>query len=427
MTQSDSKKAGPDSGITEATTPISKLKSPMPLSFVKGAWNKFSQAHLMTGGDESIYYATHFSNYVRTAVAMPPLEKSVIGRNLQPKIDGVKFTARDGSQTMPLKEYLHEGGPRRVQAMMMAHKGKVVFEAYPGMNPTDMHMWMSASKTTTSLLTNLLEQEGLFSYDDPVVKHVPELAGSVWDDISFRDSANMAAGLDIEETFVAESDPKSWISLWFAALLGGKGDQWIQIMRNAKKIPGEAPGSHMRYSTPNPMILVLAVQNITQKSWIDVFNQRVWSKIGANGPLIIALTPDGVPIGGGFLNSAPEDLLRYAMLYTPSWNVVSQERVVSEKVLERTRTLGDPAAFVGCEEESWSLDFFGEKAERNSCQWDHVFADGAMFKHGSMGQGIYADPGRDFCGMTFALSSNFAGPDHSPGYLRAAAKMLAGK
>ena len=39
---------------------------------------------------------------------------------------------------MPLKEYLHEGGPRRVQAMMMAHKGKVVFEAYPGMNPTDM-------------------------------------------------------------------------------------------------------------------------------------------------------------------------------------------------------------------------------------------------------------------------------------------------
>jgi hypothetical protein len=73
----------------------------MPLSFVEGAWNKFSQAHLMTGGDESTYYATHFSNYVRTTVAMPPLEKSVIGRNLQPKIEDVKFTARDGSQTMP--------------------------------------------------------------------------------------------------------------------------------------------------------------------------------------------------------------------------------------------------------------------------------------------------------------------------------------
>lgn len=39
-----------DSGaVTEATTPISKLKSPMPLDFVKGVWKKFSQAQLMTG------------------------------------------------------------------------------------------------------------------------------------------------------------------------------------------------------------------------------------------------------------------------------------------------------------------------------------------------------------------------------------------
>ena len=122
---------------------------------------------------------------------------------------------------------------------------------------------------------------------------------------------------------MAESDPNSWISEWFATILSGNGDEWIQVMRKAKKIPGEAPGTHMRYSTPNPMILVLAVQNITQKSWIDVFNERVWSKIGANGPLIVALTPDGVPVGGGFLNTAPEDLLRYAMLYSPSWHVVS--------------------------------------------------------------------------------------------------------
>jgi len=412
--------------VTAATTPISKLKSPMPLSFIKNAWNKYSQAQLMTGGDEAIYYAMHFPNYIRTAIAMPPLEKSVIERNIQPEIENAKFTAQDGSQTMPLREYLHEGGPRRVQAMMMAHKGKVVFEAYPGMNPTDLHIWMSASKTSTSLLTNLLEADGLLDYDQPVTKYVPELAGTVWDDVRMKDSANMAAGLDIEETLVAESDPNSWISKWFATILSGNGDEWIQVMRNAKKIPGEAPGTHMRYSTPNPMILVLAVQNITQKSWIDVFNERVWSKIGANGPLIVALTPDGVPVGGGFLNTAPEDLLRYAMLYSPSWNIVSKEQVVTDKILNRTRTLGDPAAFVGCVEEDYSLEFFGEKAERNSCQWDHIFADGAMFKHGSMGQGIYVDPARDFCGMTFALSSNFAGPDHSPGYLRAAARMLAG-
>ena len=65
--------------------------------------------------------------------------------------------------------------------------------------------------------------------------------------------------------------------------------------------------------------------------------------------------------------------------------------------------------------------------ERNTAQWDHAFADGAMFKHGNMGQGIYLDPARDFCGMYFGLATNdekVAGIDHSPGYLREAAKLL---
>ena len=66
-----------------------------------------------------------------------------------------------------------------------------------------------------------------------------------------------------------------------------------------------------------------------------------------------------------------------------------------------------------------------EPAERNSAQWDDVFADGAMFKHGNMGQGIYVDPARDFCGVNFAIGPNQGGIDWSPGYHRAAAKMLA--
>ena len=53
-----------------------------------------------------------------------------------------------------------------------------------------------------------------------------------------------------------------------------------------------------------------------------------------------------------------------------------------------------------------------------------------MFKHGNMGQGIYVDPNRDFCGIYFGLAPNqdeISGIDHSPGFLRAAAKKLAGK
>jgi phytoene/squalene synthetase len=75
-------------------------------------------------------------------------------RNLQPELLNLTFTDHLGKTTPTLKEYLV--GPRQVQAMMMAHKGKVVFETYPGMNPLDMHVWMSASKTTVGLLVAML-------------------------------------------------------------------------------------------------------------------------------------------------------------------------------------------------------------------------------------------------------------------------------
>ena len=138
---------------------------------------------------------------------------------------------------------------------------------------------------------------------------------------------------------------------------------------------------------------------------------------------------DGVALAGGLHQSAPEDFLRYAILYSPSWHKVSKTQVVTDKVLDRLRTLGNPAAFKGCIEEGYAIDFFGEKPYTNSNQWDWIFEDGAMHKHGNMGQGIYVDPARDFVGINFALCPNEGerGPDHSPGYLRAAAKMLAAR
>ena len=52
-----------------------------------------------------------------------------------------------------------------------------------------------------------------------------------------------------------------------------------------------------------------------------------------------------------------------------------------------------------------------------------VFDDGAMFKSGNLGQGIYVDPARDVIGVYY--SSN-PGENYIPSYIREAAKILAG-
>ena len=118
------------------------------------------------------------------------------------------------------------------------------------------------------------------------------------------------------------------------------------------------------------------------------------------------------------------------MIYTPSWNVASDARIISEDLLKLIQQMGNPAACMVSTELAYGQRRFGETPLMNTAQWEHAFEDGAMFKHGNMGQGISVDPARDSCGVYFGLATNdakIAGIDHSPGYLGAAAKTLAGK
>lgn len=57
-----------------------------------------------------------------------------------------------------------------------------------------------------------------------------------------------------------------------------------------------------------------------------------------------------------------------------------------------------------------------------------MFEDGALWKHHNFGQGIYIDPARDFVGVYFSTKGDTPsyGEDNMPGYLRRAAKHLAG-
>ena len=411
----------------EVNSPMAKWKKPQSLDFVTAATKRYSFRNWQSGNDDSVYYNLNIPKFFKSSVVMPPGEFSVLERDIRPDLLDLAFKAHDGKTTVPLRDYLV--GPRQVQAMMMAHKGKVVFEIYPGMNPTDIHVWMSASKTTASLLATMLWEDGKLNFDERVPTYVPELKGTSWEKITMKNAMNMASGLNMEETFENLMNPDSWISRFFTAVFEGKGD-WRQLVKEAKPIDGEQPGDLFRYSSAITMVLVLAVENIVQMPWQDFWNLRVWSKIGARNPFIIGLAPDGTPIAAGMNNTTPEDMLRYALLYTPSWPVVAKEQVISDKLLKRIQTLGDPKAYQGSTEIEYGKKWFGETPDLNSAQWDHAFADGAMFKHGNMGQGIYVDPSRDFCGMYFGLATNdekVAGIDHSPGYLRAAAKALAGK
>jgi len=176
-------------------------------------------------------------------------------------------------------------------------------------------------------------------------------------------------------------------------------------------------------------VSVLAAEKIDNKSWARLFQDRVWGKMAARAPMLHHLTPDGTSVAHGLLSTTLEDFARWGMLFTPSWKKAAFEPVVSSQVLKRIQTAGNPAAFKAGTKYQGLVEDFGEPPMANSFQFDAVFEDGALWKHGNLGQGIYIDPNRDFVGVYFSTNGYIPpyGEDKMSGYLRRAAKNLTGK
>ena len=388
------------------------------------------------GGDHALYYNLRLSEFLPTAVAAPagsvkPLEVAHHFR-IGHKVGQVRFTPKEGEMT--LDEYVVHPN-HRVQGVLIAHKGKIVYEAYPGMNQDDHHIWMSAAKTTVGLIFALLEAEGKVDVQKQVVDYVPELKGTNWDGITVLNALNMSLGLELEETLQAITDPTSLIVRFFSAEFGQPApgatqvEHWLDVLKEAKNIEGEEQGTHMRYCSATTTVLNYMAEKIENKPWIDIFHELVWAKVGADNPIMFHLTPEGTAVAHGLVATTLRDFARFAMLFTPSWHHAAHEQVVSPEVLKRIQTGGNSAAYKKGGTFHDHREYFGEDPESNSFQFDDVFADGAMFKHGNLGQGIYVDPGRDVVGVYFSTNGYIApyGEDKMAGFIRRAAKMLAGE
>ena len=416
----------------KTTLQVSRAKSPFSLAFVQDAQKRFENFHYQLGGDHALYYNLHLSELLNTAVSKPnelykPLEKA-----LRPELgDKVSFTVNEGEQT--LNDYVVHPN-HRVQAVVMIQKGKIVYETYPGMNPMDLHVWMSPGKSTVGLVVAQLEAEGKIDMNKEVVEYLPEFKGTNWDGVKMIDAANMATALQLEETMEAIVDPESIIVRFFSAEFGspnpatGKVDNWLEILKTADRIEGEEPGYRFRYSSAVTQIFVKIAERIENKTWAAIFEERVWGNMTARLSMQHHLTPNGTSVAHGLLSTTAEDFARFGMLFTPSWDKAAVKPVVSAKVLKRLQTAGSPEAFRRGTKYQGLKEDFGEAPLMNSFQFDAVFEDGALWKHGNLGQGIYIDPARDFVGVYFSTIGYIPpyGQDRMPGYLRRAAKFQAG-
>jgi CubicO group peptidase (beta-lactamase class C family) len=404
--------------------------TPEYVAKARKSWNNF---HFQMGGDHALYYSMHLQEFMYSSESAPSMEYRPLERNIRPEIRNVRQQTSKGDIT--LEEYMNDP-LYRAQGMMMVHKGKVVYENYPGMRPTDRHLTSSTGKITCGLVIAQLIKEGKIDVKKNIADYIPDLKSTAWDGVTVYSVANMCTALDNEETIEHILQPDSAVTRFLAACAGsprattGKVEDWIDVARDQTKLPGdEKQGEVMRYASINTAILTKLAENVENKNWGLIFEERVWSKVHARRSILFPLSPTGFALPLGFVAVTLEDYTRFATMFTPSWNAVSSERIVDEDLLKLFYDNIDKDRYAKGAKIETSRQDFNEAAMGNAIQFDYIWEDGAMAKSGNLCQMIYTDPKRDFASVFFSTTPfvDGYGEFKAGAYQRAVAKMLHGE
>ncbi|NGM47161.1 serine hydrolase [Rhodobacter sp. SGA-6-6] len=188
--------------------------------------------------------------------------------------------------------------------------GRVLADwAAPHADPALPHLVFSISKSLTALLAGALEAEGRLSPGDPVTRFVPEAAGSAFGEASLRHLLDMTTRLDFDEAYLTPDSP---FARYRRAMLWNPGTDGLTLLEFLCTIP-PLPGGYgdaFRYRSPNSDMLGAMVERAGGARLADLFQERVWTRIGCRGP--VALTVDAVGLGraAGGVSMTARDLAR---------------------------------------------------------------------------------------------------------------------
>ena len=363
--------------------------------------------------DENVYYNQHWEdvhvvNMVRRAGPVWELPYE-----LDNKLGQIKMKTPAGM--MPL-DVLITDEMSRIQGFIVVHKGKIVYEKYPGMGENDNHIWYSTGKTLPAMILSILEARGEINVNDPVDKYLEKAKGTHWEGIRIIDVMDMASGLDLAETVDTMLNEDHKVNKYFRISIGwdkiardgsSNSEYWTidDLMYAIDDREDVAPGTIFEYSSLNTRMLTMLVEEVSGKRFTEILSDYVWSLIGAEGDGFIGVNPSGGAVVGGMMNSRLRDLARYGLLYTPSWEKRFGKAAHEKWGLTKKLSLAD-VVFKGCRPALYqaALDaggggfFVGSSDPEircNSRQWDSVYTDGDMYKAGVGGQGVYISSKRD--------------------------------
>ena len=273
---------------------------------------------------------------------------------------------------------------------IVVHDGRIVFEDYPRMLPTDKHVWFSVSKIFVSTAVAILEDHGQIDVNQPIDFYLQGLNGTAWEGIRIIDILDMASGIDCPEV---KSDADSCFWEFYDAFGWPVTDR---VRADAMSTLHEmatlrSPGEVFDYTSVNTEVLNRLVEVVSGERFSDFVEREIWQRAGPESDALIATTANGAAFSAGGFSSNLRDLARFGMLFTAGVRAEGAP-VVSDAYLDKIQRTGRPNLATEQILRSRRASLGDGSFRHNSYQWDIVTSDGDFFKGGFGGQGLYVSP-----------------------------------
>lgn len=278
-------------------------------------------------------------------------------------------------------------GKTSTDAMVVMKSGRIIADFHAAnFTLQNRHILFSVSKSVTSIVAGILQDDGLLDFDELVPRYVPELASSAYRDARVRDVLDMRVSVDFEEVY---HDPNgSHARYRRAGLLDPSGpadkvETVVEFIAGLKKGKGEH-GVAYQYASPNSDVLGLIIVGASGRRFSDLASERLFQPLGARQDAYVTVDRVGTPRTGGGINMTPRDLARIGEMMRQG-GVADGRRIVSQAWVHDTITGGSREAWA----ESTSAVWLPQGRYHN--KW-YQTGTGAFFALGIHGQWLYVDP-----------------------------------
>lgn len=193
--------------------------------------------------------------------------------------------------------------------VIIARGNTIVYENYwTPFHKDFLHRMYSVTKSFVGIAVGFLEQDGLISLDDKIIKYFPDEMKNQTDE-NFRNQTIrdmlMMSTAKIPELWFPKK-PEDRVALYFS-----------------NQTPQSKPsGTIYKYDSPGSFVLGALVERLTKKTLIDYLREKAFDKIGFSKEAYCLKCPGGHSWGDSALLCTAQDLLKVArfMLNGGKWN-----------------------------------------------------------------------------------------------------------